>query len=68
MKKKKVIEDTIDYKIKLDEEISLKLLLYSQYFQITIPDIIRLSIRKFFGIEEPTDEPVKPVKKKSTKK
>ena len=68
MKKREVIEDTIDYQIKLDEEISLKLLMYSKYFHLTIPDTIRLSIRKFFGIEKPTDEPVKPVKKKSSKK
>jgi len=68
MKKREVIEDTIDYQIKLDEEISLKLILYSKYFHMSIPDTIRMSIRKFFGIEEPTDETVKSVKKKSSKK
>ena len=68
MKQRRIIEDTTDYRIKLDEEISLKLLMYSQKHKLTVPETIRKSIRKFFGIEEPKDETVNPDKKQSLTK
>jgi len=56
MKKKLKIEDRYDYRIKLDDEISLNLLQYAKDNEMTFPDTVRMVIRKFFNIKEPKEK------------